>query len=206
MRTLYHLWLHPSSRKVRIALAEKKLDFDLKIEKVWERRTEFLAINPAGDVPVLIEPDGTILTDSQVISEYLNEVYNSIDLMGRDPLQRAESAPPGRLVRPEIQRRGDREPRRREDDEALPENGGAARSFHSRRPCQHPLPPRLHRVPDRAPPLAGGRRHFHRRRDRRRAPVRHRLYRRRAMGRTQGRQGLVCRIKSAPPSSRCSRT
>ena len=34
MRTLYHLWLHPSSRKVRIALAEKKLDFDLKIEKV----------------------------------------------------------------------------------------------------------------------------------------------------------------------------
>ncbi|HRI77107.1 MAG: glutathione S-transferase family protein [Alphaproteobacteria bacterium] len=91
MRTLYHLWLHPSSRKVRIALAEKKLDFDLKIEKVWERRTEFLAINPAGDVPVLIEPDGTILTDSQVICEYLNEVYNTIDLMGGAPLQRAET-------------------------------------------------------------------------------------------------------------------
>src|SRR5580698_2490631 len=91
MRTLYHLWLHPFSRKVRIALAEKKLDFELKIEKTWERRTEFLAINPAGDVPVLIEPDGTTLTDSQVISEYLNEVYNTVDLLGRNPLQRAET-------------------------------------------------------------------------------------------------------------------
>ena len=88
---MYHLWLHPFSRKVRIALAEKKLDFDLKIEKIWERRTEFLAVNPAGDVPVLIEPNGTVLTDSQVISEYLNEVYNEIDLMGSTPLQRAET-------------------------------------------------------------------------------------------------------------------
>lgn len=91
MRTLYHLWLHPASRKVRIALAEKGLEFELKIEKVWERRTEFLAINPAGDVPVLIEPDNTILTDSQVISEYLNEVYTKVDLIGREPLQRAET-------------------------------------------------------------------------------------------------------------------
>ena len=91
MRTLYHLLLHPFSRKVRLALADKKLDFDLKIEKTWERRTEFLAINPAGDVPVLVEPDGTTLTDSQVISEYVNEVYNTINLLGQDPLQRAET-------------------------------------------------------------------------------------------------------------------
>lgn len=91
MRTLYHLWLHPFSRKVRIALSEKKLEFDLKIEKVWERRTEFLSINPAGDVPVLVEADGTTLTDSQVISEYLNEVYPTNDLLGSTPLQRAET-------------------------------------------------------------------------------------------------------------------
>lgn len=91
MRTLYHLWLHPFSRKVRLALAEKGLEFDLKIEKVWERRTEFLAINPAGDVPVLIEPDGNILTDSQVIVEYIDEVYTGTSLLGTDPLQRAET-------------------------------------------------------------------------------------------------------------------
>jgi glutathione S-transferase len=91
MRTLYHLWLHPFSRKVRIASAEKKLEFELKIEKIWERRTEFLALNPAGDVPVLIEPDGTTLSNSQVICEYLEEVYPEVNLLGTDPVQRSET-------------------------------------------------------------------------------------------------------------------
>lgn len=91
MRTLFHLWLHPFSRKVRIALAEKSLDFDLQIEKVWERRTEFLALNPAGDVPVLLEEDGTTLANSQVICEYLEEVYPEVNLLGDDPVQRSET-------------------------------------------------------------------------------------------------------------------
>lgn len=91
MRTLYHLWLHPFSRKTRIVLAEKKLDFTLKIEKIWERRTEFLTMNPAGDVPVLTEPDGTVLSNSNVICEYLEEVYPQVNLLGRDPAQRAET-------------------------------------------------------------------------------------------------------------------
>lgn len=91
MRTLFHLWLHPFSRKVRVVLTEKKLDFELKIEKIWERRTEFLALNPAGDVPVLIENDGTTLANSQVICEYLEEVYPEVNLLGRDPVQRAET-------------------------------------------------------------------------------------------------------------------
>ena len=91
MRTLYHLWLHPFSRKVRIVLAEKGLPFEDKIEKVWERRTEFLAMNPAGEVPVLVEPDGTPLSNSQVICEYLAEVYPENNLLGPDPIQRAET-------------------------------------------------------------------------------------------------------------------
>lgn len=91
MRTLFHLWLHPFSRKVRIVLAEKDLEFDLKIEKVWERRTEFLALNPAGDVPVLLEEDGTTMANSQVICEYLEEVYPDNNLLGHDPVQRAET-------------------------------------------------------------------------------------------------------------------
>lgn len=91
MRTLYHLWLHPYSRKVRVTLAEKKLEFELQIEKIWERRTEFLAMNPAGDVPVIIEPDGTTLANSMVICEYLEEVYPEANLVGNDPVQRAET-------------------------------------------------------------------------------------------------------------------
>ncbi len=91
MRTLFHLWLHPFSRKVRIVLAEKNLDFELKIEKIWERRTDFLALNPAGDVPVLVEENGTTLSNSQVICEYLEEVYPENNLLGLDPVGRAET-------------------------------------------------------------------------------------------------------------------
>ena len=58
MRLLYHLPLSPFSRKVRLALAEKRLGFELAVEKVWERRPEFLALNPAAQVPVLVEDDG----------------------------------------------------------------------------------------------------------------------------------------------------
>ena len=91
MRILYHYWLDSFSRKVRIALAEKGLPFELRIEKIWERRTEFLAMNPAGDLPVLIEQDGTTLSNSEVICEYLEEVYPETNLLGHDPTQRAET-------------------------------------------------------------------------------------------------------------------
>ena len=52
MRVLFHTLLSPFSRKVRVALGEKGLDFDLMAEKVWEQREEFLALNPAGQVLV----------------------------------------------------------------------------------------------------------------------------------------------------------
>ena len=90
MRTLYHIWLNPFSRKVRIMLAEKKLDFAMEVEPVWERRTEFLALNPAGEVPVLVEPDNTVLSDSSAICEYLEEQSPEPNLMGGKPYEKAE--------------------------------------------------------------------------------------------------------------------
>jgi glutathione S-transferase len=90
MRVLYHLPLSPFSRKVRVVLREKNLDFTPKIEKVWERRLEFLALNPAGEVPVLIEPDGTVLAATDAIVEYLDEVYRERILIGINPIDRAE--------------------------------------------------------------------------------------------------------------------
>src|SRR5207237_8505752 len=90
MRVLYHLSLSPNSRKVRLVLAEKNLDFTLKLEKGWGRRAEFLALNPAGDVPVLIEPDGTVLAGTDAIVEYLDEVYREKILIGINPVDRAE--------------------------------------------------------------------------------------------------------------------
>ena len=94
MRTLYHLWLCPFARKVRIVLCEKKLEFDLVIEKAWERRDDFLALNPAGEVPVFVERGengtGVALADSSAICEYLDEVYPDPPLFGGDAVARAE--------------------------------------------------------------------------------------------------------------------
>jgi glutathione S-transferase len=90
MRLLYHQSLSPFCRKVRIALAEKKLEFELRLEPVWERRAEFLALNPAGDLPVLVERDGAVLADSQAIVEYLEETTLEPPLLGGTPLERAE--------------------------------------------------------------------------------------------------------------------
>jgi glutathione S-transferase len=89
MRVLYHLPLSPFSRKVRLALAEKKLECELRIERVWERRENFLALNPAGDVPVLVDGE-TILVDSVAICEFLEETQPEPRLHGRDALERAE--------------------------------------------------------------------------------------------------------------------
>lgn len=91
MRELYHLWLHPFSRKIRIALVEKGLPFDLKLEKIWERRTAFLKLSPSGDVPVFVDLDGTTLATSYVISEYLDEVYPQVNLMGKSVIDKAET-------------------------------------------------------------------------------------------------------------------
>ncbi len=90
MRVVYHLPLSPFARKVRLALAEKKLEFELRVERVWERRENFLALNPAGDVPVMVDDDGTILADSVAITEYLEETMPEPSLHGRDAKERAE--------------------------------------------------------------------------------------------------------------------
>jgi glutathione S-transferase len=90
MRLLYHLWLSPQSRKIRLVLQEKNLDFTMQIEKTWERRPEFLALNPAGEVPVLIEPDRAVLADAGAIAEYLDETYREKLLLGLNPADRAE--------------------------------------------------------------------------------------------------------------------
>lgn len=91
MHTLHHFWLCPFSRKVRIVLAEKELEFELKFEKFWERRDEFLGLNPAGQVPVLVEPDGTALCESGAICEYLDETFSAESLFGSDARARAET-------------------------------------------------------------------------------------------------------------------
>jgi glutathione S-transferase len=90
MRRLHHFCLQPFSRTLRIALREKNLDFDLVEEKPGERREELLRLNPSGEVPVLVEPDGAAYADGQAIAEFLDETYPEPSLIGRSPAARAE--------------------------------------------------------------------------------------------------------------------
>ncbi len=90
MRYLYHLPLSPFSRKVRLVLAEKRLPFELRQEKTWERRAEYLDLNPAGTVPTLVDENGFAVPDSAVICEYLEEAYPDIPLLGRSLAERVE--------------------------------------------------------------------------------------------------------------------
>ena len=90
MRLLYHLPLSPYARKVRVVLAEKNLPFEMRVEKVWERRDEYLQLNPAAKVPTLIEENGLVIPDSNVICEYLDEAYPDTPLLGTTLAERVE--------------------------------------------------------------------------------------------------------------------
>ena len=71
---LYASPTSPYARKVRIALAEKKIECDLIEESPWAADTTIPQHNPLGKVPVLLMDDGTALYDSRVIVEYLDAV------------------------------------------------------------------------------------------------------------------------------------
>ena len=90
MRILYHHPLSPYCRKVRLVLAEKRLPFELRLERAWERRPDYLDLNPAGMVPTLVEDNGLVIPDSAVICEYLDEAYPDSGLMGRTLAERVE--------------------------------------------------------------------------------------------------------------------
>src|ERR1700761_4340502 len=90
MRLLYHFPLSPFSRKVRLVLAEKRLPFELRIEKGWERRPDYLQLNAAGTVPTLIEENDLVIADSGAICEYLEEAYPDSALMGHTLAERVE--------------------------------------------------------------------------------------------------------------------
>jgi glutathione S-transferase len=73
MLTLFHHPICPHSRFVRLALEEYGLPPRLVEERVWERRAEFLTLNPAGTTPVLVEEGAPPVPGAGVIAEYLDE-------------------------------------------------------------------------------------------------------------------------------------
>lgn len=81
----------PFCQKVRVVLAEKDLEFEIKpvdLRKGEQKAPEFLKLNPYGKVPVLIDDD-IVIYDSTVIDEYLDEEYPNPPLMPEDSAGRA---------------------------------------------------------------------------------------------------------------------
>lgn len=77
----------PYVRKVRVVMAEKKLDYDYVLENVWAADTLIAASNPLGKVPCLILENGEAIFDSRVIVEYfdaLSPVGKLIPAVGRE--------------------------------------------------------------------------------------------------------------------------
>ena len=89
--TFYYGSGSPYAWKVWLALEHKQLDYDFKLlsfDKGDTRSSEFLAVNPRGKVPALID-DGLALWESSVIAEYLEDRYPERPLLPREPAARA---------------------------------------------------------------------------------------------------------------------
>ena len=78
-------------RKVRLVLAEKGVGHELVRENPWERRDEFMDLNPAGETPVMVEADqGVTLIGSQPIVEYFDETVDRMPMIHGNAAVRAE--------------------------------------------------------------------------------------------------------------------
>ena len=89
MARLFHVPLSPFCRKVRLSLAEKKIEVELVEEKYWEQDPDFMRRNPAGKVPVL-RLDGIVMAESAAICEYIEETRPEPALLPKDAAARME--------------------------------------------------------------------------------------------------------------------
>ena len=91
MITLYHSLHSTCSQKVRLVLAEKGLAWTgehLSLRAFDHLQPKFLALNPAGLVPVLVD-HGSMVTESRIINEYLEDAYPQPSLLPATPAARA---------------------------------------------------------------------------------------------------------------------
>jgi glutathione S-transferase len=93
MLKLYDFKSSPNCQRVKVVLAEKNLSYDVvpvDLRKQEQKKPEYLKLNPYGKVPVLTD-DSTVLYESLIINEYLNEKYPDPPLMPKDPGGKAKA-------------------------------------------------------------------------------------------------------------------
>ena len=89
----------PYARKIRVALAEKSLPFELEVDIPWLADTRVPDYNPLGKVPALVADDGELWFDSPVIAEYLDTLAGPLllpaDRTAALPVRQAEALADG---------------------------------------------------------------------------------------------------------------
>ncbi len=89
MVLLIHHPVSPFSRKVRIAMTEKKMLFVLKEEEPWNLSQNVFKLNPAGELPIYVY-DGNVIAGNYAICEFLEEISKDYKLLPSAPQERAE--------------------------------------------------------------------------------------------------------------------
>lgn len=90
MMTLYSGSTDPYSHRCRIVLYEKDMDFEVIDVDMHNKPEEIASISPTGKMPVLVERD-LVLTESNIINEYIDERFPHPQLMPPDPVMRARA-------------------------------------------------------------------------------------------------------------------
>lgn len=94
MAILHHHPFCPHSRFVRLILAELGIEAELVEEKPWERRVPLLELNPAGNLPLLLDDSGLAVPGPAVIAEYLDDTRGPAlgdrRFLPQDPAERVE--------------------------------------------------------------------------------------------------------------------
>ena len=91
MIKLYDFKSSPNCQRVKVVLAEKNLPYEIvpvDLTKKEQKNPQYLQMNPYGKVPVLTD-DSTVLYESLIINEYLEEKYPNPPLMPKDPAKKA---------------------------------------------------------------------------------------------------------------------
>jgi glutathione S-transferase len=90
---LYDFKSSPNCQRVKVVLAEKNLPYEvvpIDLRKQEQKTPEYLKLNPYGKVPVLTDDD-TVLYESCIINEYLDEKYPNPPLMPKDLSKKAKA-------------------------------------------------------------------------------------------------------------------
>ena len=90
MITLYHYYLCSSSRYIRLILEEQKIKYETQLENYWKPQKDFLKLNPAGHLPVLVNEENFPVIGANACIEYIKDLEVSPKLFVDDYREKAE--------------------------------------------------------------------------------------------------------------------